>query len=35
MATEAGQASARCEALARLALEAARLVAQDRTDSAA
>ncbi len=29
MATEAGQASARCEALARLALEAARLVAHD------
>jgi DNA-binding NarL/FixJ family response regulator len=29
MATEAGQASARCEALARLALEASRLVAHD------
>jgi DNA-binding NarL/FixJ family response regulator/tetratricopeptide (TPR) repeat protein len=29
MATEAGQASARCEALARLALEAAHLVARD------
>ena len=32
IATEAGQASARCEALARLAVEAARLVANDATD---
>ena len=31
LATEAGQASARCEALARLAVEAARLVARDPT----
>jgi DNA-binding NarL/FixJ family response regulator len=31
MATEAGQASARCEALARLAVEAARLIAREST----
>jgi DNA-binding NarL/FixJ family response regulator len=34
MATEGGRASARCEALARLALEAARLVARDAPPSA-
>ena len=32
MATEGGRASARCEALARLAIEAARLVAADSRD---
>jgi DNA-binding NarL/FixJ family response regulator len=35
MATEGGSASARCEALARLAIEAARLVARGRPDDAA